>query len=91
MKDQEVKDKIWEKKVEMWIEDEQIFKENMRKAYAIIFDSYCGKEMQVTLKEVTDYESKVKNDPIVLLNRIKNLMHTPLRARYPYLSLRDFK
>ena len=45
-KDQEVKDKIWEKKVEMWIADEQIFKENMRKAYALIFDSYCGKEMQ---------------------------------------------
>lgn len=43
--------------------------------------------MQILLKELPDFESKIKGDPLELLKQVKVLMHTPIRARYPFLTL----
>ena len=84
--DQKSKDKVFDKKVELWLAERDIFEENKRKAYALIYDHYCGKEMQIAIKELEDYDSVVKYNPLALLKRIESLMQTLLRARYPYLS-----
>ena len=37
--------------------------------------------------ELPGYEEKVLNDPLVLLYRIRLLIHTSIRATYPMMSL----
>ena len=56
------------------------------KAYALIWDNYCSKDLQVALKEMPDYDSVIKKEPLALLERIEQLMHTPERAKYPSLT-----
>ena len=85
--DQKSKDKFFDKKVESWLADTDIFEENKRKAYALIYHHYCGKEMQIAIKELKYYESAVKYKPLALLKRIESLMQTLLRVIFPYLSL----
>ena len=72
---------------EHWLQEEKSFKENWVKAYAMILDQYCARDVQVAFKEQSDYESAVMNEPLVLLQRIKLLVHTPERAKYPLLTL----
>jgi hypothetical protein len=40
--------------------------------------------MQNRIEEHPDYESKIQDDPIELLEKIKVLMHNPIRAKYPF-------
>ena len=56
------------------------------KAFALIWDSYCSKEVQVALKEMPDFDGQINKNPLVLLERIETLMHTPERAKYPSLT-----
>ena len=75
--------------MELYLEKNSEFEENWKKAYAFIFEQYCGKEMQISLKELETFETSVKGDPLELLRQVKVLMHTPIRARYPYLTLAE--
>ncbi len=50
----------------------------MTKAYALIFDNYCNRTMQVHVEEHKDFESKIRDDPIELLKAIQILMHAPI-------------
>ena len=59
------------------------------KVYAYIFENYCAKELQIALKELPNYESDVVNNPINLLKEVRGLMHTPIKARYPFMSLTE--
>ena len=56
------------------------------KTYAIIGDSYCSKEIQVALQEMPDVDSRIKQEPLVLLEKVEQLMHTPEKAKYPSLT-----
>jgi hypothetical protein len=60
----------------------------MVKAYALIF-GYCNKTMQSRVEEHPEFETSIKNDPIKLLEAIKVLMHDPIRAQYPMMSMTD--
>ena len=40
----------------------------------------------MTLQEMPDFDTKVKQEPLVLLERIEQLMHTPEKAKYPLLT-----
>ena len=64
------------------------FKANLSNAFALI-KSFCNKTMVNKLEALPDYESKIRDDPIELLQAIKLLMHDPERARYPYASLTE--
>ena len=64
-------------------------RQNMIKAYALIFSNYCNKTMQSRVEEHPDFETKIENDPIALLEAIKTLMHDPVRAQYPVVSMTD--
>ena len=67
--------------------EEKKYKEAWVKAYALIWDSYCSREVQTAIKEMSTFETKIKHEPIALLEMIKMLMHTPEKAKYPSLTL----
>ena len=60
---------------------------NFTKAYSLIWENYCAKEVQVVIQEMSDFGTRIRDNPIELLKEIKNLMHTPERAKYPPLTL----
>ena len=57
------------------------------KAFSLIWENYCAKEVQVAIKEMSDYETRIRDEPLELLKEIESLMHTPERAKYPPLTL----
>ena len=68
-------------------EDKMKFKiNNMIKAYATISD-YCSTRMQQCIWELSNYTTKIINNPIALLTAIKELRHSKIRAKYPYATL----
>ena len=52
-------------------------------------DKYVTDTMRDKIKTQTDYDTKIKNDPIALLEAIRTLTHDPIRSQYPFLSLLD--
>jgi hypothetical protein len=63
--------------------------QGLTKAYALIFSTYCVKTMQSRIEEHPDFERLIEDDPIVLLEIIKTLMHDPVRAQYPFVGMVD--
>ena len=43
------------------------FDEQWVKVYALILEKYCSRDIQVTIKEMLDFESDIKNEPLTLL------------------------
>ena len=86
---QKTLDKLWDKELDLYVEKKAELEENYSKAYAFIFEQYCGREMQVTIQELEHYESKILDDPIELLKEVRTLMHTQIKARYPYMTLTE--
>ena len=84
------KDRLAEKKWEIlftrYQDKTEKFEALWIKAFALIWDTYCSKEIQVALKEMPDFADQVDKNPLVLLERIETLMHTPERAKYPSLT-----
>ena len=60
---------------------------NWAKAYSLIWENYCAKAVQVAIKEMPDYDTRIHNEPLELLREIESLMHTPEQAKYPQLTL----
>ncbi|MGC8553782.1 MAG: hypothetical protein ACP5O7_13115, partial [Phycisphaerae bacterium] len=61
--------------------------QGLTKAYALIFGNYCTKAMQSRVEAHPDFEKEIENDPIKLLEVIKVLMHDPICAQYPLISM----
>jgi hypothetical protein len=57
--------------------------DGMKQAYAFIFDNYCNKAIQDRIELHPEYDSKIQDKPIELLEVIKTLMHYFVRAQYP--------
>ena len=76
-------------KLNKHLEREAILDKNMAKAYALIYSQYCNKTMQNRIEEHPDFEMTIRDDPIELLNNIKILMHDPIRARYPFVTVTE--
>ena len=53
----------------------------------MIWKGYCSKEVQVAIEEISDFASRIENDPLELLKEVETLMHVPQRAKYPPLTL----
>eukprot|EP00980_Cylindrotheca_fusiformis_P016388 scaffold4884_cov97-Cylindrotheca_fusiformis.AAC.1 len=64
-------------------------RKNVPTAYAMIYADFCSSTMQIRIKEHPEFETTIYNDPIELLKAVKMLMHNPVRATYPYLSVTD--
>jgi hypothetical protein len=81
---------IWfQAELERYLDRVDTLEQNMHKAYALIFSTYCNKTMQNRIEEHPDFESTIRDDPIELLEKIKVLMYDPIRAKYPYASLTE--
>jgi hypothetical protein len=89
LKAQAGKDIMHQAEVERYLERKDTLKQNLTKAYALIFSTYCNKTMQNRVEEHPKFEATIRDDPIELLNKIKVLMHDPIRAKYPFASLTE--
>ena len=65
------------------------FHEGLSKAYVLIFNNYSTKSMQARIEEHPDFEAKIEDDAIKLLETIKTLMHDTVRAIYPVASITE--
>jgi hypothetical protein len=63
------------------------FKENLVKAYGLIWDDYMTATMQNRIEQHPDYESKIKNNPVELMLAIRASMHESVRAQHTILTL----
>jgi hypothetical protein len=63
--------------------------QNLTKAYAPIFSTYYNKTMQNQIEECRKFESRIRDDPIELLNKIKVLMHNSVRTKYRFSNQSD--
>jgi hypothetical protein len=82
-------DMIYQAEIKQHLERVTYLKDNLDKAYALIFGTYCSKAIQSQIEEHPDFESTICDDPIELLKAISVLMHDTVRAKYPYASLYD--
>jgi hypothetical protein len=82
-------DMIFRAKIEKFIEQENDLEQGLPKAYSLIYSTYCTTTMQTRIEEHKDFESKIKNDPIKLLEAIQVLMQNPMQARYPFATMMD--
>ena len=87
--DQTTLDKEYDARLKHYIRIDMDFDENWMKVFTYIYESFCTKEMQVAIKELPNYEKEIQNQPLKLLEEVKVLMHTPIRARYPFMSLTE--
>ena len=69
-------------------ERKKLYSSNMVKAYALIF-SLCIKTMQSRIEEMSNFEKEIKNNPIKLLEAIKEKMHDPSRVKHEYATLTE--
>ena len=82
-------DILYQAELERYLDRKDQLEQNMAKAYALIFSTYCNKTMQNRIEEHPEFETKIRDDPIELLEKIKVLIHDPIRAKYPFASLTE--
>jgi hypothetical protein len=90
LKQQAGMDILHQAKLERYLEIKDTLERNLAKAYALIFSTCCkNKTMQNRIEEHPELETTIRDDPIELLNKIKVLMHDPIRAKHPFASLTE--
>ena len=47
------------------------------KTYSLIWDLSFSMDVQQAIKEIPDFDGRIRNDPLVLSETIETLMHTP--------------
>ena len=82
-------DMIYQAEIKQFLERERALEDNLDKAYAHIFGTYCSKAIQSRVEEHPNYETTIRDNPIELLETVSVLMHDTVRAKYPYVSLYD--
>ena len=79
-REQRKNDKKYDKQYDQWIENNAEFDSLWQKAYALIWESYCSTELKVTAKEMSMFNSHIRDDPLILLQTVEHLMHVPMKA-----------
>ena len=82
-------DIVYQLELERYMNRKKLLEQNLHRAYALVFSTYCSKTMQNCIEEHPEYESTIRDNPIELLIKIKMLMHDPLWAKYPFASLTE--
>ena len=82
-------DITYQEELRRFLDRQDNLRENMYKAYALIYTNYCTRAMQSRVETHPDFDNKIKNDPIALLEVIKILMHDTVRAQYPMVSMTE--
>src|SRR5210317_1292040 len=71
------------------MERKDTLRTGMNKAYALIYDNYCTRAMQACIEEHPEFETKIEDNLIELLDAIKTLTHDTVRRTYPLASIMD--
>ena len=79
---------LYQSKLNSFVQREENLRKGMIKAYALIF-SYCNNAMQSHVKEHPEFAKSIEHDPIKLLEAIQVLMHDPIHAQYPVISMTE--
>ena len=86
-REQRKSDKKYDKQYDQWVENNAEFDSLWQKAYALIWDVYCSSELKVNIKEMSRFNTHIRYDPLCRLQTIEHLMHVPMKAVYPRLTL----
>jgi hypothetical protein len=73
----------------MYTKRKHKLEDNMSKTYSLIYLQHCHKTIQDRIHSHPDFETKIKNDRIELLQAIEISINNPVRARYPYTSVTE--
>jgi hypothetical protein len=84
--EQETFDKIYDEEVKKHVERKDRLKHLLPKAYSTIWQDHCSEAMQNEIKQLPNFKSEIRNDPIKLLKTIREHMHTTTRATYPIVG-----
>ena len=87
--EQETLNRKYEAQLAHYFGQEMEFEDNWVKAYGLIFESYCSRDMQIAVRELVDYETRTIDNPLELLIDVEKSMHVPRKAVYPELALLD--
>jgi hypothetical protein len=64
-------DILYQAELERYLDRKDTLEQNLTKAYALIFSTYCNKTMQNRIEEHPKFESIIRDDPIELLNKTR--------------------
>jgi hypothetical protein len=77
---------FFEAEVKEYLASVKLLNSNMKKAYALIHDVYCTKPLQHRIDYAILVDATITNDPIKLLETIRDLMHETTRTKLPLAS-----
>jgi hypothetical protein len=87
--EQEGYDILYKAEIDMYTKRKHKLEDNMNKTHSLIYLQHCNKTIQDKIHAHPDFETKIKNDPIELQKAIEILINNPVRARFPYASVRE--
>ena len=75
-KTNEVKKRIFEKKIDAFVKREEKMEDNLQTLYSIIWNQ-CSKQVKMQIKSAKDYKTKCKKcDPLWLLKTVKGICYS---------------
>src|SRR5210317_1823032 len=80
---------LYQEELRVYIERKDTLRTGMNKAYALIYDNYCTRAMWAQIEEHPEFESKIEDILIQLLEAIKTLTHDTVCMTYPLASIMD--
>ena len=72
---------------EKWKTRAEEYEKGLVTAYAWIMEEYCTTSMRSRIEEHPDFNTTIRNNPIVLLETIQAMSAQTVRAQYPYISM----
>ena len=82
-------DIAYQAQITRYIERVETLDQNLTRAYALIYSTYCNRTLQNRIEEHLNFKTMILDDPIELLKVIQILIHYPVRAKYPYALLTE--
>lgn len=81
-------DMVHQAKITDYIKRQATFEQNFHKTYTVI-QKYCTEQLQNAIEGIDDYETRIRDNLIKLLETIKIVMYEPKRSKYPYSSITE--
>ena len=85
--EQDAYDEIYKAQIRTFVQREVDLDRNVKRVYGLIFGEYCTNGMQIKLKQSANFDTVIRNNPIELLKKIKNIMNNPTDKCYDFISL----
>ena len=82
-------DILYQEELRMYLERKKHLHDNEVKVFNVIISTYCTKQMKTRIEEHPEYTTKIIDNPVTLLEKIKTLTHDTVRAQYPIASITE--